>query len=336
MQFKLMVVCFAALLMLFRSSAAFAQVDCSLTPADAACSSPQSPLTTTNRTLTTFSGVPLVATLQASGGTPPYRFSVVKMPDYGSLTGVAPNMTYISEARFVGQDRFRYRVTDAVGATSTGEMYLVVSAPFTMSAPATIYTRLDQAVEFAVDLIGGIPPYSLTITSSANGTVSAVLPTLTYTPVSGFVGSDSFTVTIADRMGTTVTKTIQAVISGNTIVPAGNTAALIAAIEAANASSTADTLLLSGTYILITPHNTTMDGANGLPIITSDLVIRGDATIQRVSSAEFRLFEVASGAPDTRRRREHAHPRRWFGKRKLLRRCDCQSWNAVSAENTAA
>lgn len=78
-------------------------------------------------------------------------------------------------------------------------------------------------------------------------------------------------------------------------------AALDVAINAANAANGSTTLVLARncTYTLTQANNTTENGPNGLPVITTEspLTIRGDgATIERSSDAAFRIFEVAGSA----------------------------------------
>jgi hypothetical protein len=59
----------------------------------------------------------------------------------------------------------------------------------------------------------------------------------------------------------------------------GDVACLIGAITAANANGEANTITLAaGTYTLTAVHNTTVDGPNGLPSITSPLTITGANT----------------------------------------------------------
>jgi len=81
-----------------------------------------------------------------------------------------------------------------------------------------------------------------------------------------------------------------------TTVAAGDTAALIAAISAANANADPDIIALeAGTYTLTAPNNT-LYGKNGLPVINTPITIYGNcATIERDPAAEaFRLFYVTS------------------------------------------
>ncbi|MBA2490264.1 MAG: hypothetical protein H0V34_00670 [Gammaproteobacteria bacterium] len=80
-------------------------------------------------------------------------------------------------------------------------------------------------------------------------------------------------------------------------VSAGDVAALINAINQANANGQSNTinLALNGTYTL----RQSVDAFNGLPAITGPLVINGNgATLQRAAAAgtdEFRILEVQSG-----------------------------------------
>jgi len=92
-------------------------------------------------------------------------------------------------------------------------------------------------------------------------------------------------------------------------VPDGDVAALIAALNTANAMSTQGTarqsssavvnLAANGTYTLTAVDNTDL-GGNGLPVITGTVTINGNgATIARSSAAEtpiFRILRVRSGA----------------------------------------
>lgn len=81
-------------------------------------------------------------------------------------------------------------------------------------------------------------------------------------------------------------------------VPAGDVAALIAAIDTANSNGEADTIVLGGgTYTFTAPDNYWY-GPNALPAISSVITIEGNGSIlERSSSAgsNFRLFYVDGG-----------------------------------------
>src|SRR5262245_28209827 len=81
--------------------------------------------------------------------------------------------------------------------------------------------------------------------------------------------------------------------------PSGNVTCLIASINTANLTSDEDTIFLEpGTYTLTSVDNDT-DGPNGLPSITTPIIIRQDdlqAVIERDPEASFfRIFHVAAG-----------------------------------------
>jgi hypothetical protein len=92
----------------------------------------------------------------------------------------------------------------------------------------------------------------------------------------------------------------------------GDVACLIGAITAANANGEANTITLAaGTYTLTAVNNTTVDGPNGLPSITSPLTITGanissgvgNITIGNIigqNNGTGTIIEQSLGAPDFR------------------------------------
>ena len=74
----------------------------------------------------------------------------------------------------------------------------------------------------------------------------------------------------------------------------GGSAGLIAAINNANSSGGGTINLAEGcTYKLSSPNNTKpMIGANGLPVVTSRITIKGDHTKIAGNRSDFRIFEV--------------------------------------------
>ena len=80
-------------------------------------------------------------------------------------------------------------------------------------------------------------------------------------------------------------------------VNGGNVAALIAAINTANSNGEVDNIILDGsTFTLNSVDNTSPNGPNGLPVISSEIVIEGNgSTIARSSQMgipDFRILEV--------------------------------------------
>src|SRR5215471_15635506 len=75
------------------------------------------------------------------------------------------------------------------------------------------------------------------------------------------------------------------------------TADLIAAINSANSSGSATTIILAaGATFDFTSAIDSTNGANALPAITGNITIVGNNdTIERTGSSAFRLFDVAKG-----------------------------------------
>ena len=75
-----------------------------ITPTNAVANIVQ-PLAGTDQELEVTSGQSLAITLSghsASGS--PLDYSVVSLPEYGTLSGISPNLTYTPRADFTGQD----------------------------------------------------------------------------------------------------------------------------------------------------------------------------------------------------------------------------------------
>ncbi len=164
---------------------------------------------------------------------------------------------------------------------------------------------------------GSTPPDTPTPTTTHTPTATAThtptptptdTPTITPTPTETPTGLPTSTPTPTSTTTATPTSTPTATITHtplptptptNTPVNVDcNVTELINAINAANANRGADTIGLAAdcTYMLISANNNT-DGPNGLPSITSEIIINGNgATIERSSAdgtPQFRIFHVA-------------------------------------------
>ena len=118
-------------------------------------------------------------------------------------------ITYTPATGFYGTDTFRYTVADTDGVVSTpATVTVTVDAPPVAVADSAV-TPENQAVSVAVlandsDPVGTINPASVTVsTAAAHGTtaVNATTGVITYTPASGFYGTDTFQYTVANTLG---------------------------------------------------------------------------------------------------------------------------------------
>ena len=140
-------------------------------------------------------------------------YALASSPAHGALSGMAPKLTYTPPAYFNGADSFTFTVMDSEGQ---------VSAPATVSItvthvnhpPVAHYRSLPVPVNTSADILltaSDIDKDPLTytvLTQPAHGTLSGTAPKLTYTPASGYNGSDRFTFKVNDGQVDSETATV--------------------------------------------------------------------------------------------------------------------------------
>lgn len=127
-------------------------------------------------------------------------------PKNGVLTLNADgSFTYTPDANFNGVDSFKYRAHD--GTASSGAVNVEITVlPINQSPtanPLSFATGQDTPVDLVLtgsDLETAVGDLGFGIVSQpTSGVLSGSAPDLTYTPDSGFFGSDSFTFAVTDR-----------------------------------------------------------------------------------------------------------------------------------------
>ncbi|WP_052380483.1 Ig-like domain-containing protein [Paenibacillus camerounensis] len=143
----------------------------------------------------------------------PITFTLLNPPVNGTVI-VNPDGTFIytPNATFVGQDNFTVLASDGLGGTAIAPVIVTVTDIPPIAADTFINTNINTPASgqvIAVDPGGDPLTYSLQ-SPPANGTV-VVNPdgTFTYTPNSGFAGSDAFTVLVNDNQGGTAVATVR-------------------------------------------------------------------------------------------------------------------------------
>ena len=132
-------------------------------------------------------------------------YELITLPEHGSLEGVLPLLRYVPEADFFGDDGFAYRVTDALGASSEGQVFVEirpVNDP--PQVEEVIFTLNEDTQEVftvsAVDVEGE----SLTLDwLEPLGRGSATLEGLTiaYAPLKDFFGDEAASLVVRDASG---------------------------------------------------------------------------------------------------------------------------------------
>ncbi|APZ96606.1 tandem-95 repeat protein [Fuerstiella marisgermanici] len=139
----------------------------------------------------------------------PLTASLVTGPSNGTLTLNADgSFDYAPAPNFHGTDTFVYVASDGISDSSPATVTIAVTAinDAPQAADDSTTTGEDQPVDIAVLLNDSdVDGNSLTIDSAQDGSLGTISinanGTLTYTPASGFFGSDQFTYTISDGNG---------------------------------------------------------------------------------------------------------------------------------------
>ncbi len=129
-------------------------------------------------------------------------------PGHGSVTIHADgSYTYTPDAGYSGSDTFDYTVTDSLGRTAGATVRLTVTPTAADDSARTPYD-----VPVTVPVLGNDAGSQLTVTAvtqPVDGTVAFDAGTVTYTPPPGFSGPATFTYTVTDAAGQTVTATVR-------------------------------------------------------------------------------------------------------------------------------
>jgi hypothetical protein len=130
-------------------------------------------------------------TLSATGsGT--LTYTVVSNPTHGTLSGTAPNLTYTPNSGYSGVDSFTFKANNGTDSNvATISITVLAAAP--VAAGQTVSVSYNSATAITLSATGsGTLTYTV-VSNPTNGTLSGTAPNLTYTPNSGYSGTDSFT-----------------------------------------------------------------------------------------------------------------------------------------------
>src|SRR5205807_956941 len=134
----------------------------------------------------------------------PLTYAIVAGPAHGTLSGVAPNVTYTPAANYNGPESGRAAgkestddsddgTVDSAAATVSVTVVHVNHAPVAdAQAVATAEDTAKAIVLTATDADGDALTFSI-VAGPLHGALSGVAPNITYTPAANYNGADSFT-----------------------------------------------------------------------------------------------------------------------------------------------
>jgi FtsP/CotA-like multicopper oxidase with cupredoxin domain len=138
-------------------------------------------------------------------------YSVVTSPAHGTLSGMAPNVTYTPAANYFGADSFTFKANDGLADSNVATVSITVNsvndAPVALDDTASTTRNTPVTINLIAndsDIDGTINPASVAITTAPTrgGTVTNNLNgTVIFTPKRNFRGTDVFRYTVRDYDG---------------------------------------------------------------------------------------------------------------------------------------
>ena len=128
----------------------------------------------------------------------------VNSPSNGTLSGTAPNLTYIPNNAYSGNDSFTFKVNDSKDDSdlATVSILVVGTTPVNNAPKASAQSvSVEENVQINITLNASDDDgdeLTYTVSQPSNGVLSGEAPNLTYTPDTDFVGWDSFEFKVND------------------------------------------------------------------------------------------------------------------------------------------
>ncbi|WP_378940910.1 putative Ig domain-containing protein [Mesorhizobium sp. ANAO-SY3R2] len=157
-------------------------------------------------------------TITATGGTAPYSYAITSGAVPAGLTLNTSTGKISGTPTASGTANFTVTATDTNGATGAAAYSLTISgAPPVASAVSATVAANSSANPITLSLSGGAATSVAVSTAAAHGTATASGTSITYTPTSGYSGSDTFAYTATNASGTSSPATVTITVSAPTL-----------------------------------------------------------------------------------------------------------------------
>src|SRR5262249_33629395 len=124
----------------------------------------------------------------------PLTYAIVAAPTHGTLSGVAPAVTYTPAAGYFGPDSFTFKANDGLVDYDIATVRLTVTTRRSaeLAAAQAVTTNQDtaKAITLTATDVDGDPLTYAIVAAPTHGTLSGTAPAVTYTPAAGYFGPD--------------------------------------------------------------------------------------------------------------------------------------------------
>ena len=155
----------------------------------------------------------------------PLTYAIVSYPAHGTLSGTAPNLTYVPVLNYNGADSFTFKANDgtfdSTPATVTITVTAVNDAPYASAQSVIVRQGFAKAIALVgADAEGSAITYAI-VSPPTNGTLSGTPPNVTYTASVGYFGPDSFSFKVNDGTSNSNIATVSITVNTPPVVNAG-------------------------------------------------------------------------------------------------------------------
>jgi len=187
------------------------------------------PPVATSQSVTVPYAVTSPITLVATGGGT-ITYAVVSGPAHGTYTLSGAVVSYTPNSGYYGADSFTFQGNNG-SPSNTATVSITVNPPAPSATSFAVAVVFDTATQVTLSATGvGTITYQV-VTNPANGTLSGTGNKLTYTPNSGFAGTDSFTYTASNVAGPGNVATVSITVSAGfmwLVAPGSSASATVA------------------------------------------------------------------------------------------------------------
>jgi VCBS repeat-containing protein len=224
-------------------------------------------------------------------------YSIVSAPAKGTLSGTAPNLTYLPATNATGSDSFTFRANDGAldSAVATVSVTITPVNDTPVASPKSATVQEDGQVAITLsgsDADGDSLTYAI-VSAPSKGTLTGTAPSLTYRPAANLNGSDSFTYRVHDGTVNSPTVTVSISISAVNDVPVANAQSLTVAED------TPLSITLSGSDVESSSLSYTVVGQPGKGTLSgssSNLTYTPSANSNGADSFTFRVNDGSTNS----------------------------------------